>query len=79
MTNSLLAEWDNFYVITGSSAAGLTRSQHVRGSRGIGALDVHRHSQRVGYCRVERRPQAGRFALKPAYVLLRRHFRAAKS
>jgi hypothetical protein len=24
MTNSLLAEWDNFYVITGSSAAGLT-------------------------------------------------------
>jgi hypothetical protein len=24
MTTSLLAEWDNFYVITGSSAAGLT-------------------------------------------------------
>jgi hypothetical protein len=24
MTSSLLAEWDNFYVITGSSAAGLT-------------------------------------------------------
>jgi hypothetical protein len=24
MTHSLLAEWDNFYVITGSSAAGLT-------------------------------------------------------
>jgi hypothetical protein len=63
MTSSLLAEWDSFYVITGSSAGGLTGLTFVVialaadarrvNPRGLASADVHRYSQRLGYRRVE--------------------------
>jgi hypothetical protein len=64
MTASLLADWDNFYVIALASDA---KRINLRGLRAyvtptiahFGAAHGHRHSQCVGYRGVQQRDQAG--------------------
>src|SRR6266478_1219437 len=73
MPVSLLADWGNFYVITGSSAAALTgltfvdmalhRPKSVRCRGDIHAPAVYRHSQCLGRCRIGQPAQAAGLAL----------------